>query len=61
VLVTQFQKTEAYSILILTRLMKSNNKLPNEEKDKTIIHIMPNSFIEHEKINNQHADGSFDS
>lgn len=38
--------------------MKSNNKLSNEEKDKEIAHIMANSFTEHEKINNKHADGS---
>jgi hypothetical protein len=58
VLVTVFQKTEAYSSFILSRLMKSNNKLPNEEKDKAIVCLMPNSFTEHEKITNQHAVGS---
>jgi hypothetical protein len=38
--------------------MKGNKKLCNEEKDKVIVRIMPNSFTQHEKINNQHADAS---
>jgi hypothetical protein len=34
----------------LARLMKRNKKLSRDEKEKVIVHIIPDSFIEHEKI-----------
>jgi chorismate-pyruvate lyase len=51
VIVTEFQATEAYSSLDLTKANYSITRLFVAEKEKASIRIKPNSFIECEKRN----------
>jgi hypothetical protein len=49
VIVTEFQATEAYSSLDLTKAKYSISRLSMIEKENVIVRISPNNFIAHEK------------
>jgi hypothetical protein len=55
VIVTEFQATEAYSILDLTKAKCSINRLTVVEKENVSVRINPINFIACEK-ENQHDD-----
>jgi hypothetical protein len=57
VAVTEFQATEAYSNLDLTKAKNSISRLSKVEKENVSVRINPNSFIAREE-NNRHADGN---
>jgi hypothetical protein len=49
VVVTEFQATEAYLNLDLTKVKYSISRLSVVEKENVSVRINPNSFIEYEK------------